>query len=132
MSQILALPTLSFPVTVNSNEVWADSWGYVDETGAPIAGTGIDLSFMLRLTPYDNDVLICASTIPGLLNGIPQNATIKWGGTGGNLIVPNVPVPVIAAIPVGGPYFGEVLGAADGYSRVLASIAFTVAKGIVR
>lgn len=133
MSQILALPRLTFPVTVYNNENWTDSWGYFDSTtGAGVSGAGVDLYLMMRLTPDDTKPLIVASTVQGPVNGIQQNGKIAWGGAAGNLILPNIPVETIEKIKVGGPYYAEVLGVSDGYRRVLAEIAFTVALGIVR
>jgi hypothetical protein len=131
MSNILKLPLVALTIEIGTNEPLTDAWGYVDSSNNPISGAGITLQFMVRTTASDPAALIVASNVSGAINGVAQNGTIAWGGAGGNIVVPNIPVSVIGGMPPG-TYAGEVLAIADGYQRRIAEITLIIDQGIVR
>lgn len=132
MSNIQKIPLVTLTVEIATNEPLTDAWGYVDGSGNPISGAGIALSFMVRAVAGSEQVLIAATnTGAASLNGVVVNGTIAWGGVGGNLVVPNIPVATIAAMPPG-TYAGEVLAAADGIQKRIALVTLIIDQGIVQ
>lgn len=131
MTQILNLPQVSFPVSTGTNESWTDAWAYLDASGNPISGAGITLSMMMRRNAADAGVQIVASSVTGLLDGLPLNGSLSWGGAGLNVITLAIPESTMEQIPAGS-YVAEVQASAEGYAKTIAEIVVTVVQGIVR
>ena len=131
MTQILNLPLLTFAVTIANNEDWADSWPYLDASGAPISLAGLTLTMMLRARAEDANVLIVASSISGPVNGLPQNGSLGTGGAGLNVVGLSIPKPAVSRLSPGA-YVFEVQATGDGLSRNIATGPVTVEAGIVR
>lgn len=146
MSNILALPELSIPCTIRTNEDWLDSVAFVDVNGNPIDLTGIDFELQCRANDSSNDVdsgdvLLEASTDNGLLNLCSAGALVQAitpgagyavgdqiGLAGGSVIVPaTLTVMALALVGLGvagGTNYavGDVIRLSGGVFSAWASI----------
>jgi hypothetical protein len=129
-TQILALPLLSFGMTVGTNEDWLDSWVYVDTSSNPISLAGLVLNMMVRPTPDDAYAVVVASTAASVA-GLSVNGTIVAGGIGGNVIALRIPYATMLRVAPGA-YVFEVQAQGDGETRTIAAGAVTVIQGVVR
>jgi hypothetical protein len=131
VTQILNLPTLTFPMTIANNEDWTDAWAYLDVYGNPISLAGLILTMMLRAHATDEEVQIIASSISGPVNGLPQNGSLASGGDGLNVIALAIPRATVGTLAPGG-YVFEVQATGDGLTRTIADGPVTVNAGVVR
>jgi hypothetical protein len=67
VTNILALPELSIPCTIRTNEDWLDAVAFWDVNGNPVALDGIPFELQARATADSGDVLLDATTDNGLL-----------------------------------------------------------------
>jgi hypothetical protein len=131
VTQILDLPLLTFPVAIANNEDWTDAWAYIDASSDPISLAGLTLVMMLRAQAVDPNALIIASSVSGLVNGLPQNGTISTGGDGLNVVALAIPKSSVERLWPGS-YVFEMQAMGDGYTKTIATGPVTVNLGIVR
>ena len=129
-TRILAVPLLSFSMTVGTNEDWLDSWAYLDASGSPISLAGLVLNMMVRSSPGDAEAPVIASTA-ATVAGLAVSGNIVTGGTGSNVLSLQIPRSTMLRLAPGA-YVFEVQAQGDGDTRTIATGAVTVMQGIVR
>lgn len=92
-TNVLALPELTIPCTIRTNEDWIDAVAFTDVNGNPVALDGIGFELQARATAADADVLLEASTDDGLLvlcsaGALVEPLTPGAGFSIGDLIYP--------------------------------------------
>lgn len=97
MTPILNLPLLTFA----KNEDWLDAQAYIDAESNPISLAGLTLTMMLRTRATDSTVQVIASSVSGLVNGLPQNGSISSGGAGLNVVRLAIPKAAVAKLAAG-------------------------------
>lgn len=134
-TNILALPELSIPCTIRTNEDWLDSIAYVDVNGNPVALDGIDFELQCRATADSGDVLLDASTDNGLLVLCSSGALVQPIAPGagyaiGDTIYPaGGTVTVPAALVVMALALVGLTGGAGGTGHAVGNV-ITLAGGV--
>ena len=147
MTNILALPELSIPCTIRTNEDWLDAIAFTDVNGNPVALDGIAFELQCRANASSNDVdsgdvLLDATTANGLLQLCSAGALVQpiapgaghaIGDTvypaGGSCVVPAALVVTALALvgladvaPGAAHAVGDVLTLGGGVASVAAQI----------
>lgn len=118
-------------MTIANNEDWTDAWAYLDVSGNPISLAGLTLTMMLRARAGDEEVQIIASSVSGLVNGLPQNGSLSSGGVGLNVLALTIPQSTVGTLDPG-TYVFEVQATGEGITRTIATGPVTVNQGVVR
>lgn len=141
MTSILALPELSIPCTIRTNEDWLDAVAFWDVNGNPVALDGIAFELQAREAADSGDVLLDATTDNGLLQLCSAGALVQpmamgagyavgdqIGLAGGSVIVPaTLTVTALALVGLsvaGGTNYavGDVIRLSGGVFSAWASI----------
>jgi hypothetical protein len=123
MTAILTLPLVELLVTTGNNEDWIDSIQYLqNDEITPVDISGIFFAMEMRRVAADVDVVITASTDDGRLSA---------GGVGNSFLLINVPLSLMDDVAPG-DYVADIVGKADGYSRVVARLEINLFQGVTR
>jgi len=120
-TQILYMPQVAMDMTVSTNADWLDGLEYHDlQTPAqPIDLAGIAFELEMRANPPDATVVLRCGTDNGLI--------VVYANTWQLL----VPATTMILLPPA-TYVYDMLGMADGYTRILSSGTVVVVQGVTR
>jgi hypothetical protein len=120
-TNILYMPQVAMDMTVATNADWLDGLEYHDlqVPPQPIDLVGIAFELEMRANPPDATVVLKCGTDNGLI--------VIYANTWQLL----VPATVMSLVPPA-TYVYDMLGTADGYTRILSSGIVTVVQGITR
>jgi hypothetical protein len=120
-TNILYMPQVAMDMTVTTNADWLDGLEYHDlqVPSQPINLAGIAFELEMRANPPDATVVLRCATDNGYI--------VTYANTWQLL----VPATVMEIVPPA-TYAYDMLGMADGYTRILSSGTVTVVQGVTR